>query len=101
MKKIFLFLFVFFGMVFQVAAQTPSASQTWTLTAQPIALPGGGQTVAGTEAGMEFQVTPNFYLRDTNLVTANVQGFYGGIRYTLPILATKLGAVSPDRKSVV
>ncbi len=97
MRKLFVFLFVLFGMAFQVAAQTPtpSASQTWTLTAQPIALPGGGQTIAGTEAGVEFQATPNLFLRDTNLMASGIQGFYGGIKYTLPILSQKVNAVSP------
>ena len=99
MRKLFVFLFVIFGFAFQVAAQTPapapSASQTWTLTGMPIILPGNQSTLVAAEAGVEFQVTPNFYFRDTNLVAANAQGYYGGIKYTLPAFSTMIGNVSP------
>lgn len=73
-------------------------SQTFSLTGQPIALPGGGQTVAGTLAGFTFTPTPNFDLKNTNLVanSGNFVGLYGGFNYRLPILSTKLNNISPN-----
>jgi hypothetical protein len=81
-----------------IMAMPASAQNTFSLTAQPIALPGGGQTVAAGITGMTFTPTPNFDLRqDTLLTTAgNLQGFFGGINYRLPILSTKLNNVSPQ-----
>lgn len=73
-------------------------TQTFSLTAQPIALPGGGQTFMGTLAGISFSPTPNFSLRNTNLVanSGNFTSFFGGMEYRLPILSTKLNNVSPN-----
>lgn len=81
----------------------PAYSQTapfaaFSLTAQPIALPGGHQTVAGTVAGMTFTPTANFDLREDNILApgANFQGFFGGFNYRLPIISTAVNNISPN-----
>lgn len=73
-------------------------SSTFSLTAQPLSLPGGKQTVVGTLSGMTLSITPNFDLRDDNIIAPgnNFQGFFGGFNYRLPVLGAKLNAVSPN-----
>lgn len=57
----------------------PTNSGSFSLTAQAVALPGGGQTVAATDVGFTKQITANFSLRDDNvLAPANGLQFYGG-----------------------
>lgn len=71
---------------------------TFSLTVQPISLPGGGKTVAGTDAGMTFAPTPNFELRSDNIIAPgqNFEGYFGGFNYYLPILSRKLNNASPN-----
>jgi hypothetical protein len=68
------------------------------LTVQPIALPGGGQTVAGTVAGMVLSVTPKLDLREDNVMVPgqNFQGFFGGFNYRLPAFSRVLDNASPN-----
>lgn len=102
MRK-FLFTFLLSALLFLLLISVPAfgqsappASQPFSLTSQAIALPGGGQTVAATLAGITFTPTQNFDLKQTNLVSGqNFQGFYGGFNYRLPVLSTKLNNVSP------
>jgi hypothetical protein len=72
-------------------------ANTFSLTAQPISLPGGQQTVVGTIMGITFTPTVNLDLREDNILAPgnNFQGFFGGFNYRLPILSTKLNSVSP------
>ena len=83
---------------FAAVAQTPAPTTTFNLTASAIALPGNHTTVAGTVVGGTFAITPNFSLRDDNLIVpaANLDGFFGGIEYNLPRLSTSLNNISPN-----
>jgi hypothetical protein len=57
----------------------PSNNGSFSLNAQAVALPGGGQTVAATDVGFTKAITPNFSLRDDNILApANGMQFYGG-----------------------
>lgn len=92
-------LFVCFLGCVGARAQT----STFSLTASPIALPAGGHTVAGSISGFTFAPTPNFELREDNLIVSgpaavpgNAMGFYGGFSYYLPVLSTKLNNASPN-----
>lgn len=80
-----------------MAIGAQAQSTTFALTAQPIALPGGKQTVAGTLAGMALTVTDKFDLRNDNIIAPgnNFQGFFGGFNYRLPIISHKLNNASP------
>lgn len=62
------------------AASAPPTNQgSFSLTAQAVALPGGGQTVAATDVGFTKAITPNFSLReDSILAPSNGMQFYGG-----------------------
>ncbi|MGH9687744.1 MAG: hypothetical protein ACRD5K_11700 [Candidatus Acidiferrales bacterium] len=62
------------------AASAPPTNQgSFSLTAQAVALPGGGQTVAATDLGFTKAITPNFSLRDDNILApSNGMQFYGG-----------------------
>lgn len=86
-------LIVFFLASVGAQAQT----QTFSLTGQAVALPGNHQTVPATVSGITMTVTPNFDLREDNVITsdAGLMGFFGGFNYRLPILSTKLNNASP------
>jgi hypothetical protein len=57
----------------------PTNQGSFSLTAQAAALPGGGQTVAATDVGFTKAITPNFSLRDDNILApSNAMQFYGG-----------------------
>jgi hypothetical protein len=84
--------FVFAGLL---AAQTTSSTPavvpptnqgSFSLNAQAVALPGGGQTVAATDVGFTKALTPDFSLRDDNILApSNGMQFYGGgANYFLP-----------------
>jgi len=61
------------------ATAAPTNQGSFSLTAQAVALPGGGQTVAATDVGFTKAITPNFSLRDDNvLAPSNGMQFYGG-----------------------
>jgi len=81
-------------------AQTTSTAasyQTFSLTGQAIALPGNHQTVAASVSGLTFTPTPNFDLREDNVLVpgTNLMGFFGGFNYRLPAISTALNNVSP------
>lgn len=101
MKKLNL-LFVVFGFFLfagVASAQTPTpAVDTFSTTLSAVNLPGSnGSTLAGTLAGFTYKVTPDFALKQTNLLSsgAATNGFYGGGDYTLPFLSKKLNNMSP------
>ena len=96
--KIVLLVAVLFSAIPALAQNAPVNQETFSLTAQPVALPGGGHTVAGTVAGFTFSPTPNVDLRSDNIFVAGsgFKGFFGGFNYRLPILSTKLNNVSPN-----
>lgn len=91
--KVALFILL---MPFAVLAQ--SAPAPFSLMAQPIALPGGHQTVDGSISGLSVGITQNFELREDNLIApaSNLQGFFGGFNYYLPVLSQKLNNLSPQ-----
>ncbi|MGA9883574.1 MAG: hypothetical protein WBQ34_07640 [Candidatus Acidiferrales bacterium] len=61
------------------ASAPPTNQGSFSLTAQAVALPGGGQTVAATDLGFTKAITPNFSLRDDNILApSNGMQFYGG-----------------------
>lgn len=77
----------------------PTNSGSFSLSAQAVALPGGGQTVAATDVGATYQITTNFSLRDDNILApSNGMQFYGGGgNYFLPtrfLKSTKLNPLS-------
>ncbi len=80
------------------AAAPPTNQGSFSLTAQAVALPGGGQTVAATDVGATFQVTTNFSLRDDNLLApSNGMQFYGGgANYFLPTSFLKNSKLNPS-----
>lgn len=71
----------------QAQQTVPTNSGKFALTAQAVALPGGGQTVAGTVVGATYAITPKLSLRnDDILAPANdFQGYFGGAQFWLPI----------------
>jgi hypothetical protein len=88
----------------QTAAPAPSQTQTppsnsgsFSLNAQAVALPGGGQTVAATDVGFTKAITPNLSLRDDNILApANGMQFYGGgANYFLPTSFLKKTLLNP------
>lgn len=85
-----------------LAAVVPMHAQsTFALNAQPIALPAGGQTVAGSISGLSFSPVPNVDLREDNIVvsTPAAQGtsmaFFGGFNYRVLELSRFLQNASP------
>ena len=81
-----------------LACVAPLHAQTaFTSTLQPITLPGGRTTVMGTDAGMALTITPNFDLREENILAPSNGAaiFLGGFNYRLPILSGALNNASP------
>ncbi len=68
------------------AAAPPTNQGSFSLNAQAVALPGGGQTVAATDVGFTKAITSNFSLRDDNILAPSngVQFYGGGANYFLP-----------------
>lgn len=95
MKKV-LTLAVFLLFALAGFAQTVP-TQTFNLTLSPISLPGGKQTVAGTEAGAMITVTPNLDLGNVDVLAPgnNFQYFAGRVNYRIPWLSNKLQNISP------
>lgn len=86
----------------QTGAQTPTSAQgSFSLTAQAVALPGGGQTVAGTVVGFTKSVTSTVSLRNDDLLApgSNFQGYFGGAEWfpnvTKALAKTKLTGIVP------
>lgn len=81
--------------VFFLSSAGAQAQQTFSLTAQPLMIPGsktGGQTLAAAITGITLTVTPNFDLRNDDIITSdgNLQGYFGGFTYRLPALSKGL-----------
>lgn len=86
----------FFCLAGVAAAQTPPApSNTFSLNAYAVALPGSGQTLPGTLTVAGWNFTPNFGLRETNLLSQPVNGYFGGEEYRFPSLSKGLNNASP------
>lgn len=86
-------------------AQTPApaaqvvGAQTFSFVASGITLPGNKPTLAGAVAGMTMSITPNFQLRDENILSTGAPGvnFYGGgFNYFLPVLGKTINNASPN-----
>jgi opacity protein-like surface antigen len=81
--------------------ETPVSNRgSFSLTAQAVALPGGGQTVAGTLVGGTYAVTPTVSLRNDDLLAPgnNLQGYFGGVQWFPSnkfLSKTSLNAVQP------
>lgn len=87
-------LFVLF-----LGIQAQAQTKTFSLTAEPLMVPGsktGGQTLAAAVTGIAMTVTPNFDLRQDNVITSdgNLQGYFGGFNYRLPVLSRGLNNTS-------
>jgi hypothetical protein len=96
MKIVAAFLF---ALVLSISAHAQAAPvSAFSLTAQPVSLPGGKSTIVGMITGLTFTPTPNLDLREDNILAAgnNVQVFAGGFNYRLPVLSSKLNNVSPN-----
>lgn len=85
-----------------VANETPTSPQgSFSLTAQAVALPGGGQTVAGTIVGFTKSLTNSVSLRNDDLLApgSDFQGYFGGAQWfpnVSKVLAkTKLTGLTP------
>lgn len=82
------------------APTAPTNQGNFSITAQPIALPGNHQTVAGTLVGGTFAITDRLSLRQTNYLApgGNVSSYLGGLQYhpdlTNLIKKTKLDPTS-------
>jgi hypothetical protein len=88
-----------FGAV-ALPAQTPTPGVgSFSITANAISLPGSnGSTLAGTLAGVNLKITPNFFVEQTNFISSSAQtnAFLAGGNYTLPFLSKKLNNASPN-----
>jgi hypothetical protein len=83
-------------------AETPtSPNGNFSLTAQAVALPGGGQTVAGTIVGFTKSITNTVSLRNDDLLApgSNFQGYFGGAQWfpnvSKQLAKTKLTGLQP------
>lgn len=76
----------------------PTNQGSFSLNAQAVALPGGGQTVAATDVGATLAITANFSLRDDNILApSNGMQFYGGGgSYFLPTTFLKNTKLNPS-----
>lgn len=93
MKKFLLLLLILLVLAaIPAKAQNTTASSTETapinqgafsLTASAVALPGGGQTVAGTILGQTFAVTDTLSLRATELIApgSSTNAYFGGVQW--------------------
>jgi hypothetical protein len=100
MKRVLMLPLLILALACAAFPQEPpaqSVTNAFSLTLAPISLPGGKQTVVGTDSGLTFSPTTNFDLREDNILAPgqNFQGFFGGINYRLPFLQTKLQNTSP------
>lgn len=78
------------------APVTVPATQSFSFTANALALPGHSQTVAAAVVGGTFAITDKFSLRQDNIIANSnaMNGYYGGFQYELPQLSKKLNNVS-------
>ncbi|HZU21568.1 MAG TPA: hypothetical protein VE998_01980 [Terriglobales bacterium] len=82
-------------------SQSPSpapAATAYSLTLNAVGLPGGKQSVPGTDAGFLFGVTQNASLRSDNILAPGngFQAYLGGVQYRLNFLAKALENASPQ-----
>ena len=88
MRKLFVFLFVFFGMAFQVAAQTTPAP-TSVLTHFSMSVTATGIMGNGSEsamiAGADFQLTKDVGVEYEQIIASNATFDLGNITYTRPL----------------
>lgn len=88
MKRIVVVLGLLLLAATVASAQTdgPTNAGKFSITANAVALPGGGQTVAATDVGGTFAVTNHLSFRSDNLLAPanDLQGYFGGVQYFLP-----------------
>lgn len=76
---------------------TEPVTTTWSTQASAVALPGGKNSVAGTDAGITFAPSPNFDLFDRNLLSSDgtLQYYAGGEDYYFPAISVAANNASP------
>lgn len=96
-KKLSLFFAVFGMLLFvvffcqpcfaQAASAPPSNGGAFTLTASPMALPGGGKTVAASVLGETYSISNNLSVRADEILAPgnNTQVYVGGVQYFVPM----------------
>lgn len=63
----------------------PTNAGKFSITAQAMSLPGGGQTVAAAMVGSTFAISPNLSLRGEAIMAGSSTNAYaGGVQYVLP-----------------
>ena len=97
-REILISVIVFALSPLAALSQEKPPVQTFSFTAETVALPGGGKTVAGTVAGVTLRATANFSLRQDNILAngSDFHGYFGGFNYDLPVLGKKLDNASPN-----
>lgn len=85
-------LFAFAALLVSVAAfgqTSPSPFNTFSMNLAPVSLPGNHQTVAGTAAGADLTLTPNFDVGNLDIIAPgqNFQYFAGHFNRRIPQLA--------------
>jgi hypothetical protein len=98
MKRVLLVLPLLLLLALPSYGQTAT---TFSLTASPLMVPGstsGGSTLAATITGINLTITPNFDLRQDNIITTDtkLQGYFGGFNYRIPQLSAGLNSISPN-----
>jgi hypothetical protein len=66
-----------------------ATTQTWSINASGVALPGGKTSIAGVDSGVSFAPSADFILSDRNLVSSDhsLMYFAGQFQLTLPQLS--------------
>lgn len=64
-------------------------TQTWSVQTSAVALPGGKNSIAGTDAGIMFTPSPNLDLFDRNLLSSDqtLEYYAGGENYRFPAIS--------------
>lgn len=64
----------------------PTNAGKFSITAQAMSLPGGGQTVAASMTGATYALSPNLSLRGEAILAPgnDTQAYAGGVQYVLP-----------------
>lgn len=85
-----------------MAQTTPAAAvpvtQTWSAQMSAVALPGGKNSIAGTDAGISFTPSPNLDLFDRNLLSSDgtLKYFAGGFNYRFPAISVAANNASQN-----
>lgn len=73
-------------------------TQTWSTQVSAVALPGGKNSIAGTDAGITFTPSPNLDLFDRNLLSSDqtLQYYAGGVNYRFPAISVAANNASQN-----